>query len=724
MGQLFHRIISGFLTAVFVFSAVVTGTYSWYSFQTTVNEASQTISAVRLQKREKLPDGTVTNHPVPGAAFYLFTAEGEQIGGRYVTNEAGEISLRLPAGSYYFEEILSAPGYAFDSQGGEPVTHYPFILFEGDTKEVVVTAYNLRLTGSLAIQKTMQNADGSPLTAEQLIQDFAFTVEFSDGGTYVYRKSNGEAGELESGGMFTLHHAETALFKNIPVGVTYTVTEDETTGYVVSATGHRGTIGANLSTAVFVNTYFDTLEPPGDPIRLTVKKALAGEYPTVDTEKAFEMTLLINGEPTDFMLRPGESQEFEIESGDRYEVREKDYYAEGYSQMIEDGFGTAAKEDITVTVTNTFSGMVMTEISGEKNWQGIVETDETLLPESITLRLKDGERMVEETTITPDEDGRWFYRFIAPKYDAKGNEIIYAVEELPVKNFRPSYEGFDIVNTYVPPAVSAFPTIYKTVQGDTPPNEHFTFCITAKDHAPMPVGVKNNFLMLSLTGSGELSAGEIRYTEAGVYTYTVTETSNNQEGWIYDTAVYTVTVMVTEKDGKLTATISILKDGDPAEKIEFVNCYDRTLPPADQTVIEGRKTWNHGNNPTEKQPDSIIVLVYGDGELVRQQLVTESDGWQYRFELPKYNTTEKEIVYTIDETAVDGYDKTIDGYNLINTYRENTSEVPENPSISTPTGDTTQIWPWLILMFLSGVVLLIVLKHKRYVAQHYKYGKK
>ena len=722
MGQVFHRIISGFLTAVFVFSAVVTGTYSWYSLQTTVNEASQTIAAVRLQKREKLPDGTVTDRAVPGAAFCLFTAEGEQIGGRYVTDEAGEISVRLPTGSYYFEEILPAPGYAFDSQGGEPVTHYPFILFEGDTGEVVVTAHNLRLTGSLAIQKTVQNADGSALPAEQLAQDFIFTVEFSDGGTYVYRKGNGEAGELESGGTLALCHGETALFENIPVGVTYTVTEAQTSGYTVSATGHRGTVGEDLSTAVFVNTYSYTPEPPGEPIRLTVKKVLTGEYPAWDAEKAFEMTLFVNGAPIDFTLRPGESRDFELEPGDCYEVREKDYYAEGYSQTIANGFGTADREDITVTVTNSFTGVVMTKITGEKNWQG-VEGDETLLPESITLRLKDGERLVDEVTITPDGEGRWHYCFTAPKYDDEGNEVAYTVEELPVESFRPSYEGFDIVNTYIPPAVCVFPIIYKTVEGDAPPEERFTFCITAKDHAPMPEGVKNSFLSLSLTGSGELAPGEIRYAKAGVYTYTVTETANNNDGWSYDASVYTVTVTVTEKNGGLTAAVSILKDGEPADKIEFVNRYDPALPPPDQTVIEGRKIWNHGRNPADKQPDSIIVLVYADGELVRQQLVTEADGWRYRFELPKYNTAGKEIVYTVDEAAVDGYDKVVDGYNLINTYCENTPEEPEDPDISPPTGDPMRIWPWLLLMFLSGAALLFLLIHKRYVGRHHRQEK-
>ena len=112
------------------------------------------------------------------------------------------------------------------------------------------------------------------------------------------------------------------------------------------------------------------------------------------------------------------------------------------------------------------------------------------------------------------------------------------MEELPLESFRPTYEGYDVINTYISPTVVVFPTIYKAVEGNNPPDEHFTFCITAKDQAPMPTGAKNGFLTLPLTGSGELFAGEIQYTKAGIYTYTVTEIAENKSGWIYDTSIY------------------------------------------------------------------------------------------------------------------------------------------------------------------------------------------
>ncbi len=708
MGQGFHRMISLFLTFVFILSALVTGTYGWQSLQTITNETAATIAQVRLQKKEKLPDGTETDIPVPGAAFYLFTAEGEQLGGRYVTDDMGTISLSLPAGSYYFEEDAPPPAFAFDSQNGESITQYPFAVPERGTEQVAVTAYNVRLAGSLSINKTVENADGSLLSEEQSAKEFIFTVSFSDNGAYSYQKTDGTSGELISGGTLTLSHGETALFEQIPAGVTYTVIEQEEEGYVISSSGHCGTITAGMSEADFVNTY-SLDKPPQTPVKLTVTKQLAGEYPASDTEKEFEMTLILGGVSEDFTLKAGESKEFTLMPGDVYEIREKDYTAEGYSQSITEGFGTAGTSDIEATVTNTFAGTVMTEIAGEKTWEGVGLTDE-LLPESITLLLKDGDRVVEEAEVTPDENGRWLYRFTAPKYDAEGNEIAYTLEERPIESFRPSYNGFDIVNTYIPPAVVTFPSIFKTVEGDPPSALRFDFCITARDNAPMPEGVKNSFLTLSLTGGGELHPGEIRYTRPGTYVYTVTETADSQQGWLYDPSVYTVTVTVTEKDGGLTADTEISKGAEPADRIEFVNRYDATLPPQDTIVIEGWKTWHHGDNPEENRPTSIVVLIYGDGEIVLQWQVTEKDGWRYRFELPRYNAAGEEIIYTVDEAAVEDYEKTVEGYDLINTYQSH--ETPD-PDINPPTGDDSNLWLWFALMLLSGSMLIILGRKNR-----------
>ena len=711
----FRRIISVFLTFVFILSAFISGTYGWQNLQTATNETASTVTQVRLKKLEKLLDGTETNIPVPGAAFYLFSADGRQIGTSMTTDDAGTITIQLPAGEYYFEEFSLPPSFTFDRQDNEQITKYPFEVPENGEETVTVTAYNIRLSGSLSIRKTVKSADASPLGEEHLTKDFTFTVLFSDGGAYAYRKSDGTAGKLTSGGIITLCHGETVLFDNLPAGIVYTVTEQAEAGYITTSAGHCGTICTELSEAVFINTYTPE-QPPENPVKLTVTKRLAGEYPEADLTKEFEMTFSRNGVLTNFTLTPGEIKEFVLTPGDVYEICEKDYSDNGYSQTITGGFGTAGNQNIETTVTNFFTGAVIRQISGKKIWQG-ENLDQAVLPESITVFLKNGDYVVQKATVKPNENGDWLYSFTAPKYDAGGNEIIYSVEEAELESFRPTYNGLDIVNIYIPPVTVAFPSIFKSIDGEGAPDQHFTFCIAAKDGAPMPENAKNSLLTLTLTGSGEIEPGEIRYTKAGIYVYTVTETGNCPQGWFYDKTVYTVTVTVTEKNGTLTADTLITKDDSIANQIEFVNSYENEIPPQDITIVEGQKIWIHGDNPEEDRPDSIVVLIYGDGEIVLQQQITEEDGWHYRFELPKYNALDKEIFYTVDEAAVENYHKAIDGYNLINTYRQNTTPKPNDPGSSPPTEDDDNLYLWILLLILSGS-MAIVLSRKNYMNQH------
>ena len=197
------RAVSLFLTAVFLISSALTGTFAWQSIsQTAKNENQGGAGAypVQILKLEKDVDGNPTQTPVPGAAFYLFTKDGVQIGGRYVTDSEGKIHIELPSGDYYFEEIRPGYGFTFDAdEKGERITRYPFTVTEGEPDTVVVTAYNRHLSGPLTVQKIVENADGSPLAEEQKQQEFVFTVTFSDEGTYSYRIDGGELQTVTSG---------------------------------------------------------------------------------------------------------------------------------------------------------------------------------------------------------------------------------------------------------------------------------------------------------------------------------------------------------------------------------------------------------------------------------------------------------------------------------------------------------------------------------------------
>ncbi len=82
-------------------------------------------------------------------------------------------------------------------------------------------------------------------------------------------------------------------------------------------------------------------------------------------------------------------------------------------------------------------------------------------------------------------------------------------------------------------------------------------------------------------------AENVRYTEPGTYVYDIRELVGGIAGIIYDDAVYTVTVVVTDGGtGILTAQVVLEQDGEAAEGISFVNRFD---PTGTTAVLRGEK---------------------------------------------------------------------------------------------------------------------------------------
>ena len=93
--------------------------------------------------------------------------------------------------------------------------------------------------------------------------------------------------------------------------------------------------------------------------------------------------------------------------------------------------------------------------------------------------------------------------------------------------------------------------------------------------------------------------------------------------------------------------------------------------------VSGSKTWNDFDNKYGVRPESIIINLHANGELVDSKIVTEADDWAWTFtDLPKYEAG-VEIEYTIVEQEVEGYDSVVEGYDVINNYVQNEEETTE-----------------------------------------------
>ena len=87
--------------------------------------------------------------------------------------------------------------------------------------------------------------------------------------------------------------------------------------------------------------------------------------------------------------------------------------------------------------------------------------------------------------------------------------------------------------------------------------------------------------------------------------------------------------------------------------------------------LEGNKSWV-GDKP-EQRPESIKVTLYQNGE-VYKELIVKDDGdgdnnWHYQFDdIPIYDEQGNKYAYEVKEEPVDGYQTTIEGFNITNTF--------------------------------------------------------
>ena len=99
--------------------------------------------------------------------------------------------------------------------------------------------------------------------------------------------------------------------------------------------------------------------------------------------------------------------------------------------------------------------------------------------------------------------------------------------------------------------------------------------------------------------------------------------------------------------------------------------------------ITGTKTWNDNNNQDGLRTTSVVVNLYENGKFKESKVVTAGslNDWTYTFKnLYKYekgheNDSKYEIKYEITENPVNGYETTIDGYDITNTHNIIKTEV-------------------------------------------------
>ena len=312
-------------------------------------------------------------------------------------------------------------------------------------------------------------------------------------------------------------------------------------------------------------------EPTGDRLTLDEGNGWAGAFTGLDKYKAGEVGKLVG-----YAVREVETETVTGEDAPRTYAWEVAPATDEAGEAVEYAFA----------ITNTHTPETV-DVPVTKTWDDGDDAN-GVRPASIVVRLLADGVEVDSATIEPDEGGAWAHTFTGlPKYRDHGTEIAYTVEEDPVPGYEAAYDGTDITNTHEVERVTVNPPIKKAVEGDgAPADAKFTFTMAAQparsqlpegmDEMPMPEGSDGQVKTVTVKGPGEYEFGEFAIERPGTYVYTMAEVDTGENGWTYDGATYTVTYVVEARDGHLSATTKIERDGKAysSDTPEFVNSYE------------------------------------------------------------------------------------------------------------------------------------------------------
>lgn len=355
-----------------------------------------------------------------------------------------------------------------------------------------------------------------------------------------------------------------------------------------------------------------------------------------------------------------------------------------------------------------------TELSGSKIWiDG--DNEENTRPESIQVQLlQNNEVLGEPQKVT--EETNWQYEFPnLPSYDSEGVAYEYTIEELEVDGYKVSYEGNDIRNTLVGETEVS---VTKEWKGQA------TGGVTVKL-------LENGEVIkaIILTADSDWThtfEGLPKYDNSGrAIDYTVEEvniagyvsdiTGDAENGFtLTNTRASKTEIAVTKAwlgaVGE-SATVHLLVNGDKVEgqSIELtsendwrhtfteLNAFDANGEPIAYTIEEEAldgftpkydgdtetgfvitnvrtgeksvaitKTWK--DEDATNRPETIKVNLLANDVFVSEHDVRAENDWALTIdELPKYDENGEEIVYTISEQDVPGYESIVDGFDITNT---------------------------------------------------------
>ena len=278
------------------------------------------------------------------------------------------------------------------------------------------------------------------------------------------------------------------------------------------------------------------------------------------------------------------------------------------------------------TITNSHTPEQV-KVSGQKVWDDADDQDGKR-PASITVKVMDGSTVVDTLEVTA-ANGWKFESKDLPKY-RNGQEISYTLSEVSVAQYETKIDKFTITNSYTPETVK--------VSGQKVWDD------ANNQDGKRPASIKVKIL------DGDKVVDELEVTAATEWKFESKDLPKNKKGKRIN---YTVLEEVTVEG--YSSSQEQAADGS----FTLTNSYKPT-----QIAVKGTAVWSDAENQDKVRPSKVTVRLLADGKPIKEEVVSEENGWQYDFsDLPKYKDG-KEIVYSVAADPVDGYKLEINGTQL------------------------------------------------------------
>lgn len=441
----------------------------------------------------------------------------------------------------------------------------------GDAVERTVEAAvftNTAKTGSLIVKKTVVGGDSQ--------REFGFTVALADrdgepvSGTF--GKGDGAVTFTDGKATFALKDGEEKAIAGLPVGASYTVTEDAAEGYTTAVNGAdgskaEGAVTEDGATVAFTNTY-----------------GTAAEGRDVSTAGLFTKTL----EGRDWA--EGDSFQFALAGEGGAPMPEGS--ADGSKTVsVTAAAGTKAGDRVAFDFGSIRYTLDDIKDAGFAEVGGKRVRAKTFTYEVREVRPDDGSAIAGV-----DYDGHAATMTVTVTDDGSGNLTATTPAIAQVS-------GGDFVNTYTTEldySARAGVRLSKTLSGRAMEAGQFAFTVTADAETAAKLGLKTgkDAYAVAAADDGEADLGDlvggaaesdVKFTDADagkIYSFTVTETKLGGEGYTNDIAPRTVAIAPAydAATGKLTVTTTVAKDGVEVARSEVSTADDATATPTPVTV--------------------------------------------------------------------------------------------------------------------------------------------